>query len=280
MISLEIKIIKNHTLETAIIEYDKHTGTLHITFADQTKKKYSSPSVFHSFGLLRKDFNDIKFLCKGSKINVFHSSYTRLSGIALHESTLGDPNEKLVRIFDYEENNLTNDIQEQAEFHAKWENSFQPDHPMPSPVNPLGKVRTKSVKAIIDGQKVGMEVKYDSTRMMLGFSEANHFKTIYRGEDIYRCFAKMRADFPHIIFLCKGAKINVRPSSMASQMAAGLVAYELTLGKRATNEDIVHIFDYEEHNLTNDPQEQESFYKEWLISIGAWDYKKLNEPQP
>ena len=56
---------------------------------------------------------------------------------------------------------------------------------------------------------------------------------------------------------------------MASQMAAGLVAYELTLGKRAANEDIVHIFDYEAHNLTNDPQEQANFYKEWLTSIGA-----------
>lgn len=269
MKSLEIKIIKKHTLETAIIEYEKNTGTLHITFADQTKKKYSSPSIFHSFGLLRKDFSDIKFLCKGSKVNVFHSSYTGLSGIALHESTLGDPNERLVRIFDYEEDNLTNDIQEQFDFHAKWNNSLQPDQPTSNPFHPLGNVRTKTIKAIIFGQETDVEVKYDSTRMMLGFSEADHFKKIYRDEDIYRCFAKMRADFPHIIFCCKGAKINVRPSSMASQMAAGLVAYELTLGKRATREDIVHIFDYEEHNLTNDPQEQTNFYKEWLTSIGA-----------
>ena len=269
MKSLEIKVIKKNNIEAATIEYDKHTCTLHITFANQTQKKYSSPSIFHSFGLLRKDFNDIKFLCKGAKINVFHSSYTRLSGIALHESTLGDPNQKLVRIFDYEENNLTNDMQKQAEFHTQWENSFQPDHPMPTPFKPLGNIRTKTIKAIIDGQKVDVEVKYDSTRRMLGFSEADGFKKIYREADIYNCFAKMRADFPHIVFLCKGAKINVRPSSMASQMASGLVAYDLTLGKHATHEDIVHIFDYEEHNLTNAPQDQASFYKQWLISIGS-----------
>jgi hypothetical protein len=56
---------------------------------------------------------------------------------------------------------------------------------------------------------------------------------------------------------------------MASQMSRGMVAYELILGKRPTREDMVHIFDYEEHNLTNDPQEQNKFYKEWTASIGA-----------
>ncbi|SFU46455.1 hypothetical protein SAMN05428951_101841 [Pseudomonas sp. OV546] len=77
-------------------------------------------------------------------------------------------------------------------------------------------------------------------------------------------------------FLCKGAKINVTPSRMASQMSAGLVAYELTLGKQATFDDIVHLFDYEENNLTNNPQEQVDFYKKWLASLGAQDYEKFN----
>ena len=56
---------------------------------------------------------------------------------------------------------------------------------------------------------------------------------------------------------------------MASQMSGGMVAYELTLGKRATREDLVNIFDFEEHNLTSDPNEQYNFYKEWITSIGA-----------
>lgn len=86
---------------------------------------------------------------------------------------------------------------------------------------------------------------------------------------MYRCLAKVRADFPSIQFLCKGAKINVTPSSMASQMSGGLVAYELTLGKRATRENLVHIFDYEDQNLTNDPEEQRRFYEAWIVSIDA-----------
>lgn len=38
-------------------------------------------------------------------------------------------------------------------------------------------------------------------------------------------------------------------------MSAGLVAYEMTIGKQVFREDIAHIFDYKENNLTSDPQE-------------------------
>jgi len=50
----------------------------------------------------------------------------------------------------------------------------------------------------------------------------------------------------------------------------------MTLGKQATNENIVHLFDYEEENLTNNPQEQIDFFKKWLASLGAQDYEKFN----
>ncbi|MFC6337701.1 hypothetical protein GIR22_24800 [Pseudomonas sp. CCM 7891] len=135
---------------------------------------------------------------------------------------------------------------------------------------------TKKIKAIINSQKTEVTVKYDATALTMTFSEAENFKKVYRGKDIYVCLAKVRADFPHITFLCKGAQKNVMPSRMASQMSAGLVAYKMTMGKSATREDIVHIFDYEEDNLTNDPQEQIVFFKSWLVSLGAEDYEKFN----
>lgn len=69
-----------------------------------------------------------------------------------------------------------------------------------------------------------------------------------------------------MIFMCKGAKINVHPSSMSSQMSLGVKAYELTLGKRASLDDIVNIFDYEENNLTNNPDVQEEFFLRWFWS--------------
>ena len=59
-------------------------------------------------------------------------------------------------------------------------------------------------------------------------------------------------------------------------MSAGLVAYEMTLGKQASREDIVHIFDYEENNLTNNPKEQIDFFKMWLASLNSQDYEKFN----
>jgi len=137
-------------------------------------------------------------------------------------------------------------------------------------------MKTQKILAITGSQKKEVTVKYDTSKSIMVFSEADNFKTVYEGRDMYVCLAKIRADFPHITFLCKGAKLNVKPSRMASQMSAGLVAYEMTLGKQATNENIVHLFDYEEENLTNNPQEQIDFFKKWLASLGAQDYEKFN----
>jgi len=137
-------------------------------------------------------------------------------------------------------------------------------------------MKTQKILAMIGSQKKEVTVKYDTSKSIMVFSEADNFKTVYEGRDMYVCLAKIRADFPHITFLCKGAKLNVKPSRMASQMSAGLVAYEMTLGKQATNENIVHLFDYEEENLTNNPQEQIDFFKKWLASLGAQDYEKFN----
>lgn len=58
----------------------------------------------------------------------------------------------------------------------------------------------------------------------------------------------------------------MHPSSMSSQMTLGVKAYELTLGKQALRTDIVNIFDYEDKNLTNDPNTQQDFFKQWMES--------------
>ena len=98
------------------------------------------------------------------------------------------------------------------------------------------------------------------------FIMKNGFNKTYSDSDFYRCFARVREDNPNIQFLCKGSKINVHPSSMSSQMSLGLKAYELTLGKASSLTDVVYIFDYDDNNLTNDPNEQRSFYRYWIES--------------
>jgi hypothetical protein len=51
---------------------------------------------------------------------------------------------------------------------------------------------------------------------------------------------------------------------MSAQMSRGLKAYELTLGKAASLSDVIYIFDYDEHNLTNDSAEQRAFFRKWI----------------
>jgi hypothetical protein len=50
-------------------------------------------------------------------------------------------------------------------------------------------------------------------------------------------------------------------------MSAGVVAYELHLGKPSEEDDVVNIFDYEEIDITNDIQQQRDFYQCWIDSL-------------
>ncbi|AKS09628.1 hypothetical protein [Pseudomonas trivialis] len=127
MKKLDITIIKNAQRETAKLEFDRATSTLSIAFADGTQKTYSDIDIYVCFGLLRRDFNEVTFLCKGSKVNVYPSAMASQmsSGLVAYEVTMGEPDAKLVRIFDYEENNLTNDINEQIVYRNKWAESLQ-----------------------------------------------------------------------------------------------------------------------------------------------------------
>ncbi|TFF13973.1 hypothetical protein EXW72_07020 [Pseudomonas sp. BCA14] len=125
MKKLEISIIRNSLREKAIIEYERKTSTLSIEFSDGVQKTFTEIDVYTCFGSLRKEFSDVKFLCKGSKVNVYPSAMaSQMSGgVVAYEVRIGDPNAELVRIFDYEENDLTNDINEQIAYRAKWTES-------------------------------------------------------------------------------------------------------------------------------------------------------------
>jgi hypothetical protein len=101
----------------------------------------------------------------------------------------------------------------------------------------------------------------------LTFIRSNGFKKTYTDHDLYLCLAQIRRDFPDIKFLCKGAKINVYPSAMCSQMSNGAVAYETKLGEKAPRDQIVHIFDFEDQDIAQDIREQRAFHREWLNSF-------------
>lgn len=110
-------------------------------------------------------------------------------------------------------------------------------------------------------------IECDRKNLTLVFTTKNGLRKSYTAHDLYECFGLLRADFPEINFLCKGAKLNVYPSRMASQMAGGIVAYELHMGKPAENEDVVNIFDFDDKDITTDIQQQRDFYQRWVTSF-------------
>ncbi|MHC8360936.1 hypothetical protein ACYZUA_11550 [Pseudomonas sp. LS2P72] len=128
-------------------------------------------------------------------------------------------------------------------------------------------METTKISIIVDGQEEQAQLQYDAAKIFIIFSMKNGFRKKYESEDLYLCLAKIRHDLPHIKFLCKGSKLNVTPSRMCSQMSGGFVAYELTMGKSATFDDIAHIFNHEENDIAQTLEEQKEFYKTWLQSL-------------
>lgn len=129
-------------------------------------------------------------------------------------------------------------------------------------------MKTIEIKILNNQFKETAEIKFDRKKRSLTLTMKNGLTKTCTGEDLYECFGMIRAYFPEIIFLCKGARINVHPSRMTSQMSCGLVAYQVNTGYPTEEEDIVRIFDYEEENLTNDINEQRAFYSSWIKSLG------------
>jgi len=126
--------------------------------------------------------------------------------------------------------------------------------------------RTK-ITIVVNGNKEPAYLKHDSAKGIIKFSMSNGFRKTYESDDLYLCLAKIREEHPDIIFMCKGAKRTVTPSRMSSQMSGGYMAYELTLGKQATFDDLVKIFDYEEHDISKNPEDQILYYKQWIHSL-------------
>jgi hypothetical protein len=128
-------------------------------------------------------------------------------------------------------------------------------------------MKTIEIEIIKGGQREVATLIVDRRTRKLTFIMNNGTTNSCTAEDLYVCFGLIRAQYPDIVFLCKGAKINVHPSRMTSQMSTGLVAYELTNGQPTEESDIVRIFDYEDNNLTNNLEIQKAFYFRWIKSL-------------
>jgi len=122
-----------------------------------------------------------------------------------------------------------------------------------------------TVKIETNGERNDINLSLEMSPSKITTTIRGQNKTIL-GDNIFDCFIKLRKEYPDVKFLCKGAKINVFPSRMSSQMS-GMTAYEMTLGSPALNKDLVNIFDYDDSNIADNYEQQLNFYKSWIDSI-------------
>ena len=88
------------------------------------------------------------------------------------------------------------------------------------------------------------------------------------GEYIFEALQNLRKKIENknIMLLCNGAVVNIYPSLMQKE-TGGTKAYKLVLGEQASLKNVVDIFDYDEKLEIGTVDEQEKFYKKWLMSI-------------
>jgi len=80
-------------------------------------------------------------------------------------------------------------------------------------------------------------------------------------------FIRAKLEKDNLLLKCYGSCVDVYPSPMILSMGDGRLAYRLTPGKPASNNDLVDIFDSDEGIILAKIDEQEKYYNEWLRSI-------------
>ena len=95
-------------------------------------------------------------------------------------------------------------------------------------------------------------------------------RTIYfsKSDNIFDSVVELRKklELNNIYLLCNASAINVYPSGMQKEFG-GAKAYKLQMGKQATLNDVVDIFDYDNELKIGSVKEQEEFYESWIESF-------------
>ena len=95
-------------------------------------------------------------------------------------------------------------------------------------------------------------------------------RTIYfsKSDNIFDSVVELRKklELNNIYLLCNASAINVYPSGMQKEFG-GTKAYKLQMGKQATLNDVVDIFDYDSELKIGSVKEQEEFYENWIESL-------------
>jgi hypothetical protein len=97
-------------------------------------------------------------------------------------------------------------------------------------------------------------------------------KTLHaENRDYFEAFRDVRKlmEEDGLIPFCYGASLNVYPSGMSRQMAQGMVAYRMTLGKSTSREDLVRIFDAGPDVIPAFAKQQREYFERWVTSFAV-----------
>ena len=87
--------------------------------------------------------------------------------------------------------------------------------------------------------------------------------------DFFAAFCDIREQLEEerLIPFCYGASLNVYPSGMCRDMGSGMVAYKIEIGRRASRDNLVKIFEQGHDVIPSSVSQQKEHFEQWLQSI-------------
>ena len=87
--------------------------------------------------------------------------------------------------------------------------------------------------------------------------------------DFFAAFCDFREQLEEerLIPFCYGASLNVYPSGMCRDMGSGMVAYKIEIGRRASRDNLVKIFEQGHDVIPSSVSQQKEHFEQWLQLI-------------
>lgn len=110
---------------------------------------------------------------------------------------------------------------------------------------------------------------YNSDTWIMELSFNGSQNTIVKGIDLFDCLRSLRSklDPKGIKILCNGARVDAYPSGMLQGSGVPKV-YINTMGKTASFENLVDLFDEAPAGKIGTVEEQREYHDKWIESLG------------
>ena len=126
----------------------------------------------------------------------------------------------------------------------------------------------KKEESNIEIQNIGILNNGKIEKSKLFLLEIENMVYFSKSDNIFDSVVELRKklELNNIYLFCNASVVNIYPSTMQKEFG-GTKAYKLQMGKQATLNDVVDIFDYDNELKIGSVKEQEEFYKSWIESF-------------